>query len=188
MYICSSAEFDKVLLEDGCTNRMVEALDLFCQMVGCPYFSDKSFMLFLNKQDDLPTPPVILTRAPPPRSPCLMVFSTYLLLRARVCVCACACILCRSDLLEKKIQDNVRLKQYFPRYCGKPHDVEAAKDFILDMYVSRWLKQRKREGQESLTELYPHFTQATDTTNVATVVKCTKHIFSSGKLRAVGMI
>lgn len=51
MFLASLSEYDKVLLEDGVTNRMHEATDLFEEICRCPYFDKTSILLFLNKRD-----------------------------------------------------------------------------------------------------------------------------------------
>jgi G-protein alpha subunit len=51
MYVCAISEYDQVLYEDGKTNRMVESLKLFHDTANLKWFSDTSFVLFLNKRD-----------------------------------------------------------------------------------------------------------------------------------------
>ncbi|XP_023151166.1 guanine nucleotide-binding protein G(q) subunit alpha-like [Amphiprion ocellaris] len=63
----------------------------------------------------------------------------------------------KIDLLEEKIMHS-HLVDYFPEYDGPQQDVEAGKDFILDMFVS--LNPNKKKI------IYSHFTCATDTDNI----------------------
>lgn len=63
----------------------------------------------------------------------------------------------KIDLLEEKIMHS-HLVDYFPEYDGPQQDVEAGKDFILDMFVS--LNSNKKKI------IYSHFTCATDTDNI----------------------
>ncbi|XP_022062672.1 guanine nucleotide-binding protein G(q) subunit alpha-like [Acanthochromis polyacanthus] len=63
----------------------------------------------------------------------------------------------KIDLLEEKIMHS-HLVDYFPEYDGPQQDVEAGKDFILDMFVS--LNPIKKKI------IYSHFTCATDTDNI----------------------
>lgn len=51
IFVVDSSEYDKVLYEDGKTNRMEEALRLFEDTAGSKWFVNTSFILFLNKRD-----------------------------------------------------------------------------------------------------------------------------------------
>ena len=51
IFVVAASEYDKLLREDGETNRMDEALTLFEQIVNHSSFRDKSVILFLNKTD-----------------------------------------------------------------------------------------------------------------------------------------
>ena len=51
LFVVDMAEYNKLLLEDGKTNRMHESLFLFNDMAKCPYFQESNFLLFLNKHD-----------------------------------------------------------------------------------------------------------------------------------------
>ncbi|XP_008289914.1 guanine nucleotide-binding protein G(q) subunit alpha-like [Stegastes partitus] len=63
----------------------------------------------------------------------------------------------KIDLLEEKIMYS-HLVDYFPEYDGPQRDVDAGKDFILDMFVSLNPSEKKI--------IYSHFTCATDTDNI----------------------
>ena len=45
------SEYDMNLYEDGATNRMVEALELFDDICNNTFFKNSSMILFLNKRD-----------------------------------------------------------------------------------------------------------------------------------------
>lgn len=51
LFVVAASEYDQVLYEDESTNRMVEALNLFDEIVNSKYFRDTSIILFLNKRD-----------------------------------------------------------------------------------------------------------------------------------------
>ncbi|XP_068429567.1 guanine nucleotide-binding protein G(q) subunit alpha-like isoform X2 [Clinocottus analis] len=71
----------------------------------------------------------------------------------------------KMDLLEEKIMHS-HLVDYFPEYDGPQQDVQAGKDFILDMFVSLNPNVKKR--------IYSHFTCATDTDNIRFVFRAVK--------------
>lgn len=51
IFVAAINEYDQVLYEDGKTNRIVEALDLFEEICNSRWFAETSIMLFLNKRD-----------------------------------------------------------------------------------------------------------------------------------------
>lgn len=51
LFLVSSSEFDQVLLEDRCTNRLLESKNIFDTIINHRAFSEVSFILFLNKMD-----------------------------------------------------------------------------------------------------------------------------------------
>ncbi len=51
IFVASIAAYDQQLFEDGATNRMVEALDLFEEIVNSKWFINSDMILFLNKRD-----------------------------------------------------------------------------------------------------------------------------------------
>lgn len=51
LFLVSSSEFDQVLLEDRCTNRLVESCNIFETIVNNRCFCEVSIILFLNKTD-----------------------------------------------------------------------------------------------------------------------------------------
>ena len=69
----------------------------------------------------------------------------------------------KLDLFTEKVNNtNHHLRLFFPRYTGPDHDVSAAKEFIKDQFLACNTKERI---------IYPHFTTATDTSNVKVVFK-----------------
>ncbi|XP_029024624.1 guanine nucleotide-binding protein subunit alpha-14-like [Betta splendens] len=71
----------------------------------------------------------------------------------------------KTDLLEEKIKGS-HLRTYFPEFSGPQGNADAAKKFILDMYVE------KHSGHQK--PLYTHYTCATDTENIRVVFKAVK--------------
>ncbi|XP_026210337.1 guanine nucleotide-binding protein G(q) subunit alpha-like [Anabas testudineus] len=71
----------------------------------------------------------------------------------------------KTDLLEEKITQS-HLATYFPDFQGPRCNAEAAKKFILSMYVKMHGGHHK--------PLYTHFTCATDTENIRIVFKAVK--------------
>ncbi|XP_049415895.1 guanine nucleotide-binding protein subunit alpha-14-like [Epinephelus fuscoguttatus] len=71
----------------------------------------------------------------------------------------------KTDLLEEKITHS-HLATYFPAFTGPRCDVEAAKKFILQMYVQNHSGHPKA--------LYKHYTCATDTENIRVVFRAVK--------------
>lgn len=53
IFIVASSEYDQKLAEAADTNRMVESIALFDQVINYEWFKEASFILFLNKQDVL---------------------------------------------------------------------------------------------------------------------------------------
>jgi hypothetical protein len=51
IFVAAISEYDQKLFEDGTTNRMVEALELFEDILANPVFATASVILFLNKCD-----------------------------------------------------------------------------------------------------------------------------------------
>eukprot|EP01083_Nonionella_stella_P180815 645777_1 len=51
LFIAAISEFDQLLVEDGCTNRMKESLDVFNDITANRWFKKSDLILFLNKTD-----------------------------------------------------------------------------------------------------------------------------------------
>ncbi len=51
IFVAAISEFDQKLFEDGSTNRMVDALELFKDICSSHYFRKAAIILFLNKKD-----------------------------------------------------------------------------------------------------------------------------------------
>uniref|UniRef100_A0A3P9I279 Guanine nucleotide-binding protein subunit alpha n=1 Tax=Oryzias latipes TaxID=8090 RepID=A0A3P9I279_ORYLA len=84
----------------------------------------------------------------------------------------------KMDLLEEKITTS-HLADYFPEFTGPQRDAEAAKKFILKMYVDRHTGRHK--------PLYTHYTCATDTENIKVVFKAVKDTLLQDNLERFGL-
>jgi hypothetical protein len=51
IFVAAMSEYDQVLYEDGETNRVHEAIELFGEIVNSKWFYSTSMILFLNKSD-----------------------------------------------------------------------------------------------------------------------------------------
>jgi GTPase SAR1 family protein len=51
IFVAAISEYDQVIAEDGKTNRLQEALDLFEEIVNLKWFKQTPMILFLNKRD-----------------------------------------------------------------------------------------------------------------------------------------
>ncbi|XP_054457953.1 guanine nucleotide-binding protein G(q) subunit alpha-like [Anoplopoma fimbria] len=71
----------------------------------------------------------------------------------------------KMDLLEEKILHS-HLVDYFPEYDGPQRDVKAAREFILNMFISLNMNEKKI--------IYSHFTCAMDTNNIRFVFRAVK--------------
>ncbi|XP_041666909.1 guanine nucleotide-binding protein G(q) subunit alpha-like isoform X1 [Cheilinus undulatus] len=85
----------------------------------------------------------------------------------------------KIDLLEEKIMYS-HLVDYFPEYDGPQRDVNAGKDFILDMFVSLNPDEKKI--------IYSHFTCATDTNNIRFVFRAVKDHILQGNLEVFNLV
>ena len=69
----------------------------------------------------------------------------------------------KLDLFTEKVNNtNHHLRLFFPQYTGPDHDVSAAKEFIKNQFLACNTKERI---------IYPHFTTATDTSNVKMIFR-----------------
>ncbi|XP_029921460.1 guanine nucleotide-binding protein subunit alpha-14-like [Myripristis murdjan] len=71
----------------------------------------------------------------------------------------------KTDLLEEKIEHS-HLADYFPAFTGPKKNADAAKAFILKMYVQQHAGHQRH--------LYSHYTCATDTKNIRFVFSAVK--------------
>lgn len=51
IFVAALSEYDQKLFEDATQNRMVEAMDLFGEIINNKFFEKSSIILFLNKRD-----------------------------------------------------------------------------------------------------------------------------------------
>ncbi|CAF0751649.1 unnamed protein product [Didymodactylos carnosus] len=75
----------------------------------------------------------------------------------------------KKDLLEEKIMHS-HLVDYFPEFDGPKRDAQAAREFILKMYVDL--------NPDSDKIIYSHFTCATDTENIRFVFAASTRIMA----------
>jgi len=76
----------------------------------------------------------------------------------------------KTDILEEKIKHSP-LSAHFATFDGPAKDVEAAREFILHLYVKCFHKMKHAKRT-----LYTHFTCATDTNNIRFVFAAVKDI------------
>ncbi|KAL8177862.1 UNVERIFIED_CONTAM: Guanine nucleotide-binding protein subunit alpha-15 [Gekko kuhli] len=90
----------------------------------------------------------------------------------------------KTDILEEKITSS-NLTSYFPSFPGPKQDAEAAKEFILEMYMDVFQRSSIPSHSSSMQIskdphgpriLYPHYTCATDTQNICTVFEDIKDV------------
>lgn len=70
----------------------------------------------------------------------------------------------KQDLLHEKVKRS-HLRTYFPSFQGEDGSPEDAEKFILQLYLDRKPAQH---------DVYPHFTKATDTSNITFVFESVK--------------
>uniref|UniRef100_A0A3P8UD36 Guanine nucleotide-binding protein subunit alpha n=1 Tax=Amphiprion percula TaxID=161767 RepID=A0A3P8UD36_AMPPE len=90
----------------------------------------------------------------------------------------------KTDILADKIQTS-DLQKYFPSFTGKRQDPEDAKNYIRKLYELQAINHEKREESKTL---YPHFTCATDTSNIRRVFQDIKDTVLLKSLRDYGVI
>ncbi|XP_064632669.1 guanine nucleotide-binding protein G(o) subunit alpha-like [Lineus longissimus] len=87
----------------------------------------------------------------------------------------------KMDLFQEKILHSGRhLRYYFTAYRGADHDVHNAALFIQHMFISECLSPSK--------VLYPHFTTATDTSNIQVVFKVVMDTIIRENLQAASLL
>uniref|UniRef100_A0A8C7YUV8 Guanine nucleotide-binding protein G(Q) subunit alpha n=1 Tax=Oryzias sinensis TaxID=183150 RepID=A0A8C7YUV8_9TELE len=84
----------------------------------------------------------------------------------------------KKDLLEEKIMYS-HLVDYFPEYDGPQRDAQAAREFILKMFV---------DLNPSDTVIYSHFTCATDTENIRFVFAAVKDTILQLNLKEYNLV
>ncbi|CAH8649222.1 unnamed protein product [Schistosoma rodhaini] len=85
----------------------------------------------------------------------------------------------KKDLLEEKVLYS-HLVDYFPEYDGPQRDAEAARDFILKMFVEL------NPDPEKI--IYSHFTCATDTENIRFVFAAVKDTILQLNLKEYNLV
>ncbi|KAB0402009.1 hypothetical protein E2I00_012572 [Balaenoptera physalus] len=85
----------------------------------------------------------------------------------------------KKDLLEEKIMYS-HLVDYFPEYDGPQRDAQAAREFILKMFVDL--------NPDSDKIIYSHFTCATDTENIRFVFAAVKDTILQLNLKEYNLV
>jgi guanine nucleotide-binding protein G(q) subunit alpha len=85
----------------------------------------------------------------------------------------------KKDLLEEKIMHS-HLVDYFPEFDGPKRDAQAAREFILKMYVDL--------NPDSDKIIYSHFTCATDTENIRFVFAAVKDTILQLNLKEYNLV
>lgn len=87
----------------------------------------------------------------------------------------------KVDLFKDKILNSDRhLRLYFPHYTGADREVEVAAEFIQKEFLERNLNKSKI--------IYPHFTTATDTSNIRIVMKVVLDTIIRENLEAANLL
>ncbi|KAG7230805.1 hypothetical protein INR49_019619, partial [Caranx melampygus] len=90
----------------------------------------------------------------------------------------------KTDILADKVQTS-DLQRYFPSFAGKRQDPEDAKNYIRKMYEQQAINHDRRDERKTL---YPHFTCATDTSNIRRVFSDVKDTVLLKSLRDYGVL
>ncbi|XP_029004458.1 guanine nucleotide-binding protein subunit alpha-11-like [Betta splendens] len=90
----------------------------------------------------------------------------------------------KTDILDDKIQTS-DLRKYFPNFAGKRQNAEDAKSFIRKMYEQQ---AQSTVDKDEWKTLYPHFTCATDTSNIRRVFSDIRDTVLLKSLRDYGVI
>ena len=86
----------------------------------------------------------------------------------------------KLDLFTEKVNNtNRHLRLFFPQYTGSDYDVSAAKEFIKDQFLVRNTKERT---------IYPHFTTATDTSNIKVVFRVVLDTIMQKSLKGLNLM
>ncbi|XP_074834169.1 guanine nucleotide-binding protein subunit alpha-15 [Carettochelys insculpta] len=102
----------------------------------------------------------------------------------------------KTDLLEDKIAHS-DLATYFPSFPGPKRDAEAAKKFILEMYVDTYQQcsATRHNSEQGLSEmasnsrwLYRHYTCATDTQNIRKVFSDVQDVVLASYLHDINLL
>ena len=87
----------------------------------------------------------------------------------------------KVDLFREKIQNSDRhLRLFFPQYTGPDREVDIAARFIQSEFLERNLTKTKI--------IYPHFTTATDTSNIKVVMKVVLDTIIRENLEAANLL
>ncbi|KAA8589959.1 hypothetical protein FQN60_013324 [Etheostoma spectabile] len=164
IFLASLSEYDQVLEERETINRMDESLALFYTTIHSPWFLNTSIILFLNKTDILADKLCWCERLysvalPPPDLPLLPMATT-----------------------ERYWSFPQALHPHKNPGC-KRCNPEDAKNYIRKLYEQQ---ATNRDNKDEWKTLYPHFTCATDTSNIRTVFSDVKDTVLLKSLRDYG--
>jgi len=81
-------------------------------------------------------------------------------------LCSFILFLNKKDIFKEKILNSSNLIDYFPEFDGPVQDVEGARKFILEKYIS--------QNEDKERTMYSHYTCATDTDNIRYVFAVVK--------------
>jgi guanine nucleotide-binding protein subunit alpha len=163
IFCVALSEYDQVLLEESGQNRMAESLVLFESVVNSSEYPHEQGAAIID------APPMKLTRLilPPPAS-----LSIGWFLRTSIVL-----FLNKIDVFKQKIP-RVPLSNFFPEYSGGA-DVNKAAKYIL------W---RFTQTNRARLSIFPHLTQATDTSNIRLVFAAVKETILQNALRDSGIL
>lgn len=191
IFVAAISEYDQVLAEDGHTNRLVEALDLFEDVCNSPWLCNTSMILFLNKRDlfrqkispQAVTPPPMSSSMPPrpshsPHAP----HSPYSYTTTTASSSSSSSHSSSSNPIPSSLALNspVPLNQYFTDYTGGA-DYERAAEFIKFKFLARNKHPEKKE-------VFVHITCATDTQQIRFTLDAVTLIVRENALRSSGLI
>ncbi|XP_065898368.1 guanine nucleotide-binding protein G(o) subunit alpha-like [Dysidea avara] len=87
----------------------------------------------------------------------------------------------KMDLFTDKIMTSERhIRLYFPKYIGDDRDADSAAKFIQEQFQARNMNKDKL--------IYPHFTTATDTSNIQVVFKVVLETIIRENLQAANLL
>uniref|UniRef100_A0ABI7XRG4 Guanine nucleotide-binding protein subunit alpha n=1 Tax=Felis catus TaxID=9685 RepID=A0ABI7XRG4_FELCA len=158
MFLVALSEYDQVLVESDNENRMEESKALFRTIITYPWFQNSSVILFLNKKDLLEEKIMY--------SHLVDYFPEY---------DAGSCLSMERE--HSFVTTTHALKSLYP---GPQRDAQAAREFILKMFVDL--------NPDSDKIIYSHFTCATDTENIRFVFAAVKDTILQLNLKEYNLV
>ncbi len=160
LFLASASEFDQVLLEDGETNRVREALHIFESLVNFPGFADISFILFLNKMDLLEEK---------------VRLNLLIYIKVRTKNIHPQVLKRKADIRDhfgEEWADTTEVRRHVDKFGGDHTSLADVKAFVLYLFASKVRQGPDNAGinagsrgsrRSSKRQLYHHFTTAVDT-------------------------